>query len=295
MTTLDQPIEGFADITVNQGGKPITLHSYKYPAKTPEPKAINLLFHGYSEYLGCALRPYATYLAEKGICSIGIDQRGFGLSQGVRGYFESFDCIVADTKKFLDLAKERDPQLKDKPLFLTGLSMGGASCLHFSLKQPDLPKAMIMFSPAVSLVTKEVKRSTLLSKLPSLPQSLKRLGSSDFPHNILSDNQDLVNLLLNDPIVYKGKFPLGSIQEFMHSGKYLIKNADKIRTPFILFQGDADRIVDPKSVKEVYEKAVGVKNKKLIMVPNGDHLILVDPTKMEDMQKQIGEWISQFI
>ena len=36
-------IEGFADIKVKQNDKEITLHSYKFPAKTPEVKAVNLI------------------------------------------------------------------------------------------------------------------------------------------------------------------------------------------------------------------------------------------------------------
>ena len=46
ITCLDCPpstIEGFADIKVNQNGKVITLRSYKYPANTPEPKAVNII------------------------------------------------------------------------------------------------------------------------------------------------------------------------------------------------------------------------------------------------------------
>ena len=36
------PIEGFADIKVNQEGKLINLRSYKYPANVPDPKALVL-------------------------------------------------------------------------------------------------------------------------------------------------------------------------------------------------------------------------------------------------------------
>jgi len=295
MSNLDNPIEGFADISVNQGGKSITLHSYKYPSKINEIKAINLLFHGYSEYLKCALRPYATFLAEKGICSIGIDQRGFGSSQGIRGYFESFDHIVSDTIKFLELAKQRDPQLNNKPLLLTGLSMGGASCLHFALKEPNMAKGMIMFSPAVALNKKEVKGTSILSFMAPLLKPFKKLGPMNFPYDLASYNEELLNTLKTDPIIYKGKFPFASILEFLRSEKYLMKNADKLKTPFILFQGEVDRIIDAKAVKELSDKVIGVQNKELVLVPDGDHLLLLDPAKMGKMQEQISSWLSQII
>ena len=86
-------IEGFADIKVKQNDKEITLHSYKFPAKTPEVKAVNLIMqelvfnysHGYGEHANGVLTVYANYFASQGICSIGIDQRGFGKSEGIPG------------------------------------------------------------------------------------------------------------------------------------------------------------------------------------------------------------------
>lgn len=295
LSTLADPIEGFADIRVTQDNRQITLHSYKYPANTAEPRAINLLFHGYSEYLKCALRPYATFLAGRGICSVGIDQRGFGLSEGRRGYFRSFAEIVEDSRKFLEAAREKDPLLRGKPLLLTGLSMGGASCFHFARKYPDLVKGMIAFSPAVSLVTSSVHGSVIFPKMAPLLCPFKKLGVKDFPHHLLSTSQELMNILVNDPIVYKGKFPIGSIIEFMNAGKKLIKDADKLKAPFIVFQGDADLVVDPGAVKELYEKAVNVKNKKLQLVPKGDHLLLLNPEKMEEMQREISAWLDQLL
>eukprot|EP00826_Nyctotherus_ovalis_P042689 TRINITY_DN4426_c0_g1_i4.p1 TRINITY_DN4426_c0_g1~~TRINITY_DN4426_c0_g1_i4.p1 ORF type:complete len:312 (-),score=65.93 TRINITY_DN4426_c0_g1_i4:125-1060(-) len=295
LSTLANPIEGFADIRVSQDNRSITLHSYKYPATTPEPTAINLLFHGYSEYLKCALRPYATFLASRGICSVGIDQRGFGLSEGRRGYFGSFAEIVEDSKRFLEAAREKDPQLRSKPLLLTGLSMGGASCFHFARKYPNLIKGMIAFSPAVGLVTSSIRGSIAFPKMAPFLCPFKKFGLSDFPHHLLSNNQELMNILVNDPIVYKGKFPIGSIIEFMNAGKDLIRDADKLRTPFIVFQGDADQVVDPRVVKELYEKAVNVKNKKLQLVPKGDHLLLLDPGKMEEIQREISSWLDQLL
>ena len=43
------------------------------------------LSHGYSEHINASICLPARFLAERGICTIGIDQRGFGKSEGIRG------------------------------------------------------------------------------------------------------------------------------------------------------------------------------------------------------------------
>ena len=64
-------------------------------------------------------------------------------------YIESFDKVVNDYLKFLSVAKINDKELFGKPLFFTGLSMGGAEAIYLALKEPSLAKGLILFSPGL--------------------------------------------------------------------------------------------------------------------------------------------------
>ena len=66
------------------------LANYRYPSQTGERKGIILFVHGYGDYCG-RYAYFAKYFAENGYDLVGIDQRGFGYSEGERGAYSSED------------------------------------------------------------------------------------------------------------------------------------------------------------------------------------------------------------
>ena len=77
-----------------KGQSEVRIQNYRYPA-FGDRKGIVQLIHGHGDYIG----RYA-YLAEQiameGYDVIGIDQRGFGRSEGQRGILESREIIRDD-------------------------------------------------------------------------------------------------------------------------------------------------------------------------------------------------------
>ena len=57
--------------------------------------------------------------------------------------------MVGDAKQFLKKVKESDPVFRDKPVFMIGISLGGASIAYTALKEPNLAKGMILLSPSL--------------------------------------------------------------------------------------------------------------------------------------------------
>ncbi len=90
---------------------------------------------------------YARVFASHGICSIGIDQRGYGRSGGIRGYTQSFEEVGDDLVSFLRAARQKEPRLAPVPVFLMGHSMGGLGCALTALRYPGLARGVVMFSP----------------------------------------------------------------------------------------------------------------------------------------------------
>ena len=77
------PDENYLDL-VGEGGN--RLHTYRYPVDNPsERKAIVYYLHGYGGHSG-KMAFLGKALAENGFEFLAYDFRGFGKSQGKRGY-----------------------------------------------------------------------------------------------------------------------------------------------------------------------------------------------------------------
>lgn len=104
----------------------VQINNYRYPVQVGQKrKGIVYFVHGY----GCSLHNHA-YLAQMfsqhGYEFCGIDQKGFGLSEGTKGRFEGMESSIDQVQKFNELyAQTFDPN-GEAPKFLMGHSLGGA-------------------------------------------------------------------------------------------------------------------------------------------------------------------------
>jgi acylglycerol lipase len=90
-----------------------------------ETKALVILFHGLCAHTNHGAH-YASHLAEIGCTVVGFDYRGFGKSEGERGFIETFHHHMEDCRLFFKKMLEyRDKEFPNVPIFLTGLSLGG--------------------------------------------------------------------------------------------------------------------------------------------------------------------------
>lgn len=76
------------DFKLNDKGNEVKIANYRYPNQAQERKGIIIFLHGYGDY--CGRYAYlAKAFAENGYDFVGIDQKGFGHSEGSRGMFDS--------------------------------------------------------------------------------------------------------------------------------------------------------------------------------------------------------------
>jgi len=61
------------------------LKTYRQNPKKGSPKAVVAMFHGLHSHVNRGAH-IAHYFAERGIATVGLDSRGFGASEGHRGY-----------------------------------------------------------------------------------------------------------------------------------------------------------------------------------------------------------------
>ena len=69
------------------------------------------------------------------------DARGYGKSEGKRGFLNTMLELVEDLWVVLNLAKKENPNL---PIFLIGHSMRGHTCALFGAKYPNQVKGIIL-------------------------------------------------------------------------------------------------------------------------------------------------------
>jgi acylglycerol lipase len=79
------------DYSVIQAGKFIRLCTYRqYNKSLGPPKGLLVMFHGLNSHIGHGAH-IAHAFQEIGIVTVGFDHRGFGNSEGVKGYIDSLD------------------------------------------------------------------------------------------------------------------------------------------------------------------------------------------------------------
>lgn len=84
--------------------------------------------------------------SDAGFDFVGMDQRGFGHSEGARGIFESCELLMSDLLTHIDKVDEvfGGP---DVPKFLLGYSLGGLQCPKIAALRPDFFKGMGLIAP----------------------------------------------------------------------------------------------------------------------------------------------------
>jgi len=109
-----------------------------------ETQAVMLALHGFNDYSD-AFRKAGPALAAGGVHVYAYDQRGFGGAPN-RGLWAGAAPMRADAVSVAREIKRLHPK---QPLFLLGLSMGGAVAMLALAEAPDLATGAVLVGPAV--------------------------------------------------------------------------------------------------------------------------------------------------
>lgn len=206
----------------------------------PMPRAALLFVHGLAEHSGRYRFP-VEYFLPLGYACYGLDLRGHGHSEGARVHVGHFDEYNADVALVLREMRERHPGL---PIVLAGHSMGGLVVLRYLLQHPHEVQASIVSSP-------------LLDAHPAArpKPGLVRLGkilSVLWPTLLFKTKLD-VTAICKDPVVVESyrrdklvssKVSARWFVAVMKAQADAFARAGNLRTPLLLMQSGADRLVD---------------------------------------------------
>lgn len=270
---------------------------------------------------------WAQRLNELGYSVVGVDNRGMGLSEGARGglrcFTESFDDYVEDVAALASAAVSSSSVGQEKedggftvpvpegfgphlPIFLLGMSLGGAIALHvaerlprwsrtFGGGQPNLERnfrGCIFLAPMLALdalAPRGINR-LLVHVVRFLSFAVPTLGIAHGTKNELYP--DLQAIWDADPLCWHGATRARSAHEYLRitrdlqaDGRARLRAFDK---PFIVFHGEDDTLTDPKGSRDLHE-ASSSRDKTLRILKNRWHILPKEPGN-DEVLKEIVEW-----
>jgi acylglycerol lipase len=246
-----------------------------------EAKAVIILIHGLGEHSN-RYAHVAKMANDSGYSFIAMDLRGHGRSEGIRGYFPSFDVVLDDMDHLLGEA-----QKIGKPVFFYGHSLGGNLVLYYGLTRKSDVAGVIATAPAFA---------------PGSPVSPIKLGIGKLLYNLaptltlangldlhyLSHDPEVMKNYLADPLIHN-KISARMGIDLIKNGPWLINHAHEFSYPLLLMQGGEDRIANPAATRAF---ARNVNGKATLLYYDKLYHELHNEIEKEKIISTILSWVS---
>ena len=233
----------------------IKLFLRKWEPPSPSNKAV-LILHGITAYSG----PYGMFgdaISKAGFTAVGLDLRGHGLSDGIRGDYPSKERLINDLVETISHLKKQF-----STLLVFGHSLGVLTALLAKMNSNEKIDGLILLSAG-----KTVKPGVY--KNPSAVQKLKILVSSIFRPSKPVINYYREGILgLDDPL-FNFKYTL----RFMRLvGFKDVDLSEEIDCPILLGVGEDDELFSVESARSLLDE-LPCKDKKFFIMPGAKHAI----------------------
>lgn len=226
-------------------------HLVGYEWKGDRPKAVVCLVHGIGEHAGRYDRTGEAF-KENEIAMVGMDLRGHGLSAGKRGHTSPRERIFKDIDLLIEFTQDK---YTDLPIFLYGHSMGGNITLDYRKRgfHRTVPHRYLVTSPWIILQREIPRYLFLFSEMMAMVKP-DFLMNSEIKDETLG-NKDIIDKQSNHHLRH-GKISVKTALEGIEIGAALLSDSLEIRgegplRPFLLMQGDADKICDPEGSRRI--------------------------------------------
>jgi len=235
-----------------------------------EPRAVLVVTHGLAEH-GGRYANVVDHLVPRGYAIYAPDHRGHGRSEGQRCYVARFEHYIDDLEAFLAIVRREQPNFR---LFLYGHSMGGTIALAYALQhQSELDGLIItgaVLRPGSSITAVHILAARVLSAL------LPKMGVTALDNDGISQDPEVVQAYVNDPLVYCGKVTARLGAEFLRVMQQLATQVKGVHLPVLIMHGTEDILSDPQSSQLLYDR-VSSEDKTLILYEGYHHEIHNEP------------------
>ncbi|GMH67428.1 hypothetical protein TL16_g04676 [Triparma laevis f. inornata] len=207
-------------------------------------------------------------LVKQGYACRTLDHQGGGRSEGtaqLRGNY-LFENLVEEAEQYISEGVMKEEELKGLPIFLFGISMGGATAIRLSENNPDRYTGMVTFAPMISLekvrqaqvfhCIKNKHLEPFIGLLACLAPTMAVAKSS--PNTMFPDMQKEYE---NDPMCYHedtrvivAKSFIDITARFMGEGGF-----DGVQVPFATFHSVHDTLTDIEGTEALFERSKNVR------------------------------------
>ena len=237
----------------------------------------------YAEFL------HALYTA--GMNVVGLDPRGHGQSDGLRGHY-TIQSIMEDAEHAIQYAKQNF----SGPVHLIGSSQGGITALYLATKGVSVDS--VVCQNIGDLTAKEANQLSRFPWLGRLGKPMLKLFARLIPkaripiHSYLALYKVRVKhfgnarrFMQEDPLALE-HITLGTLASL--ASTHLPNPLAAITLPVFVFQGDADEIF-PVAYTQHLVDAIGSPIKKFKVYPNRGHGIMVN--EPGEVAHDVFDWI----
>lgn len=256
-----------------------------YGATKPEVVALGL--HGFNDY-GRAFAPIGKDLAENGITTYAVDQRGFG-GTWKAGQWHGSARLQADLRTLIRLLRARYPQAR---LVVIGESMGAAVALAASRQSPLDIDGLILIGPAVwSRATMPWYQRLALGIAARTLPALKLTGEG-VPIEP-SDNRPMLRAMSQDPLVIKATRidALWGVTNLMdQAASWPDTDRPDAQPPALILYGERDSIIPPRAFCRFIARTPDDDQTRLVLYADGWHMLPRD-LQGDQVRRDILSWV----
>jgi len=250
------------------------------------PRALVAIVHGLGEHSG-RYAALAAMLARARFTCVALDLPGHGEAPGARGDIPSWPRLRDTIVPAMFTASRGLPdQPSELRYVLLGHSMGGVIALEHALAHPRGLAALVLSGPAL--------RTALPPWWKLALANVARVAtpSAGFPNGLdvdgISRDAEVVRAYREDPLVHDRISPR-TYFAFAEAAQRCQREIRTLQVPTLMFQGMADRVVDPKGALEAVAAAPH-DMLRFVTVRDGFHEVFNDLSREETIRDMLA-WL----
>ncbi len=284
-----------------QPSKELRLPTYEWFPKDTQPIGSLLAIHGLTLH-GKKFEVVCKAFAASGFYTCAFDMRGFGrcYADKEHSFCDPHDCkkhvnfvkTYAEVVKLAAYIKQRNP---DKPLYALGESLGTSLCIKLAANHPDLVDGLILSSPAVKLNPLMFVHPKVIvaSTFGYFTVPRFQANTDAFVKNLVSNDSDIVNEMLSDPLCRKGL----NARELYKTDTFVAKTLSYARKlqhnePVLVLQGSEDRCMVPSGITEL-ARSIPSSDQTLRWLHAHGHILLETAYLRPATVDAIATWLYQ--
>lgn len=226
------------------------------------------------------------FFYEKGYCTIILEMRGHGFSDGIGGYVENYSDYLKDIDQVVNEVTE-----KNIPVVICGHSNGGLASINYVTNFSSKVESVILFSPWLALsqplnifenIFKNI--ANILYSRISLPMGKRGADPSGCTTNPIWQK-----ILKSDKQIHTWS-SVGAINQVELTQKNLLANANKFKQPVMIIHAVKDPVTSYDICKNWYNNISSTKKRFITLSASIHHPFL--ETNIKQTYLEIYNFIS---